>query len=378
MKHDWGQKTILIPIAVLAIGGLGLVAGCSDDGNTTAADPYGPESQAVDLNDEYGGFLAVDEDPAFGDPELQRLAADEEAVEDGYAGLDPQAAEEARRLEQQPDFRFYSLTVLWGDLQPEWNQGAVDSLEPGEPIVWDGRMTLSEGGIKLLSLLRFERAEDRILPRSERETIEWVSTTHGFMDGIRVLVIVPADSVTGEPIAQTLEFEAGDYTRTFSTDELTALDELVELGVGEKLSFRSYLTDPSSTRLDGFISGHWTRIESDSIGHFKGYWIGGRDGARLGYLQGHYGYDARGQQVFFGKYVDEFGNFRGFLRGQWETNDIVNPGQSRRATGSFQGEWVDRHGGALGRLRGHWAFPLRGRGVFSGAWKGGILTPDEI
>ncbi|MBM3318223.1 MAG: hypothetical protein FJY75_10285 [Candidatus Eisenbacteria bacterium] len=346
--------------------------GCGSDRATGAGDVNDSASQTVNLNDPYGGFLPVSEEPAFDDAEVSSLAGREAPQEDGYAGLSEGQRERARAQERDPARLVYSLSVLWGDLQlPDWD-ATGDPPPERDPLTWDGSMTLSNGTIKVVSLIDFERDEDFLLPRETRESVSWVSVTSGGFDGLRVLILLPSDSTGGRAV-ETLTFVAGDFVKTFTTDALEELDELFELGDGSEVSFRAFRVNPLSTVAHGFCSGRWGWAEGDSVGTFRGHWIGGQDGALFGYMRGHYGVDAQGRQVFFGKLIHLDGGFGGFLRGHWEA---AGTGQddSRRAHGNFQGEWANARGSAVGRVRGHWSEAGRAPGVFSGAWSGRRIT----
>jgi hypothetical protein len=357
-------------VFALAFALLGLIAlglGCSKQESTGPEDVYGPESQTVDLNDSYGGFLAVDEDPAFGDAQVQVAANSEKVPADGFAGLPATEGEQARNLDGNSQSVRYCLTVLWGDLQdPEWNEDGVP-VEKGTPIVWDGSMSLSFGAIKLLAVVDFEPGEDEILPRDRREDLAWHSTTTGYLDGVRVIILLPADSA-GLQSPQTLALTVGEFSKTINTADLENLDELHEISDSAKVSLHAFRIDPFSTQARGFCNGRWGRAADDSVGTFAGHWIGGRDGLLAGYMRGHYGVNDNGEQVFFGKYVHADGSFGGFLRGHWEASGGMGLGNCER--GSFDGEWVDEGGAAIGRLRGHWTRGAEGPGIFSGTWRG--------
>lgn len=364
--------------AILSLGAMAalfVLAGCSDDQTTSTGDVYDPSSQTVNLNDAYGGFLPVDEDPAFDDPVLEASAAREEPQANGYAGLSPGEQTRAHALENNPAHAAYCLALLWGELDLPDTDPESDPPPAGDAVAWDGSLLVSAGAIKVLSLVDFERGQDELLPRAARQSLAWRSTTEGDFDGLRVLVLQPPDP-TGSVSYDSLTLVVGAYTRTFQVEDLAELDELVEFADGTELSLRGFLVDPLTPAAAGFCSGRWGWAEGDSVGTFRGHWIGGRDGALVGYMRGHYGFDDQGRAVFFGKYIHLDGGFGGFLRGEWEASGMEQDPIHHRH-GSFHGEWVSRDGYALGRLRGHWARTSDGPGVFSGAWRGGRITPGH-
>jgi hypothetical protein len=358
-------RTAVLGAALLAL--FFLAGGCGREKSTGSEDILTPENQTVDLNAENGGFLAVDEAPAFGDADLATETTLEENPADGYAGLSIRQRERIESLERGRPLH-YALTVIWGDLR-NGDAGSLNPPEQGDAVVWDGSMVLSAGAVRLLNLIDFERPEDRILPRATPEELAWASITHGDQDGLRALLIVPRADTTGSAAPpETLRFKAGDYRRDFAVADLEGLNEVVSLTDTEQISFRAVRADPAvSTR--GFLRGHWGRAAEDSVGRFQGLWTRS-DGKMAGVLRGHYGRNARGESVFFGKYIDLAGRFRGFLRGTWEATAEGGEGTPGfRESGSFSGRWVDEKGLPLGELNGRWMRRGNHTGVFSGAWQ---------
>jgi hypothetical protein len=86
----------------------------------------------------------------------------------------------------------------------------------------------------------------------------------------------------------------------------------------------------------------------------------------MGYLRGIYGVNGRGDSVFFGKWIEENGRFRGLLKGRY---GAYPANSDRRADGWFEGLWFARDlrvGGALG---GAWATGDDAEGgFFRGRW----------
>jgi hypothetical protein len=342
------------------LGGFLVMGGCRHD-NPAGGDAITPEDQTVDLDAPYGGFLAVDESPAFGDATLESDAAVEEQQADGYAGISILDREAVRRLEEdRPDH--YALIAVWGDLRNASTNADVTHLD-GTPVEWNGSMSLDEGAIRLLSLIDFERPEDGVRPRTLPTDIEWTSITHGDLDGLRVWLVVPQSA---EP--ETLRFKVGDYARAFPTTELEALNENYEISDSLQLSLRAFRAEPAID-VRGFLRGRWGWAPDDSVGRFHGNWVRG-DGARIGVMRGHYGFNAENERVFYGKYIDNAGHFRGFLHGTWEATTEGGPGRPGfRETGTFSGRWVDERNHDLGDLHGSWQRRGSHTGVFTGCWR---------
>ncbi|MCK4412029.1 MAG: hypothetical protein KAY32_00660 [Candidatus Eisenbacteria sp.] len=366
------RGSIYFTMGVL-ISGLLLLGGCSDENSTAAGGAITAENQTIDLDDPYGGFLAVDEAPAFGDAELAAMGACEERQRDGYAGLSAGSRQTAVELEESDDRDAYSLTILWGCLYDESDSAGVSLGD--ETLEWPGSLELSDGAIRLLSLINFERWEDHILRDGEPGKIAWESITHGSLDGIRVLVIVPADS-SGEVPVQTLSLELGDYTRELSTTELVDLDELIELSETAKISLRAFKVDEGA-EVHGFCNGFWGRRPGQKVGTFRGAWVL-EDGRLVGFMRGHYGINSQDARVFFGKYIDGYGRFGGFLRGHWDVTetDGVEGEESYSESGTFEGMWVNWRGNAIGSLKGHWGRREGRPGIFNGAWHGHLIVPE--
>jgi len=127
----------------------------------------------------------------------------------------------------------------------------------------------------------------------------------------------------------------------------------------------------------GFLAGRYrvlpaelpdTNLEEEDrpgeqIGTFAGLWstLGGRT---RGVLRGGYGLDEDGNRVFFGKYIDRQGHFRGLLTGTWEPAE-----EDARMLTEFNGRWVNRSGNNMGILGGHaYPVPEHAGGIFEGRW----------
>jgi hypothetical protein len=366
-------------IAVMITGGL-IAGGCSSSDGGATTTPGDLDEQTIDLNDANGGFMAVSEDPAFGDVDLAETVADEETVDNGYDGLSEAARNAAEAMENDEARRdMYLLTIEWGVLDRKLSEGS-DAAADYPELDWAGSIALTEGAIRVVSLLSFEKPDgDRVLRGDELRPLElhWESTTHGGHDGIRVLLYVPSDPAGDiDDLMLTYSSEqAGDYTFTLS--ELAEMSRVEDVGdLGHQISFHSHLVDPTGATLRGFCGGHWGWATGDSVGTFRGRWVGVH-GQAMGFLRGHYGENDEGAKVFFGKYIGNNGEFKGFLRGRYS---IVRAGgeleeESYQEVGEFHGRWVDSEGNALGRIAGHWSLRNSKPGRFTGHWTGTQLIP---
>ncbi len=380
MRHTTRKLALVLGL----LAAVWVIAGCSSDesSNVTGGSTTGdPDQQTVNLDDTYGGFLAVDEDPAFGDDELAAAISEEEAVADGYEGLDPNERARAQEMEENKRV-WYSLTVLWGNLDtPNENEVSGGSQEE-DPVVWDGTMTIGLGAIRVMRLISFEHPEDHlILPRPAAGTVQWSSVTHGYLDGLRVLLIYGGDEPAAQAPDDTLHFSAGPLgTVSLPIEELEDLNVIYDIpGSVEKVSFSAFRVEEAH-HVRGFMAGRWGWAEGDSVGRFRGRWMS-HTGAHLGFMRGHYGENSHGDQVFFGKYIDHQGAFRGFLRGTYEIlRTVGNPDNPAGApvnfeVGAFQGRWEDASGNQMGDLHGRWSRVGKRPGVFSGSWRGLGIAP---
>lgn len=343
-------------------------ASCSEN----PGDLNGSDSTTAD---EFGGYTATSELPGFGDSELIGSEGEEEEIDDPM--LTSPAVQD---LVNDVEAGMFHFRAVWGRIP-------YDSTV-SEATDWTGSLTISRGGLVVRRLIRFELNQDYYLPRTDRTLVEWISLTTVHNDGIAVDVYVPparpeldsswvvdsggdsslvVDTIPAAPV--TLTFATGPYTRTFSLDELAALNEVVSLDDGNKVAFHGL---QMFRRLcpRGILAGRWGRDE-DGNGVFKGLWFSPL-GRVIGYMRGHYGQNDEGHNVFYGKWINRAGDFEGFLRGTWanypeETNANID---RHRAGGWFEGRIFDGERHLIGGMGGRYgsAPDVRG-GWFQGRWK---------
>jgi hypothetical protein len=157
--------------------------------------------------------------------------------------------------------------------------------------------------------------------------------------------------------------------RDLATTELEDLSESHEFADSLQLSLRAFRADPAISA-SGFLRGRWGWAPADSVGRFHGTWVSADGGSLVGTMRGHYGLNAQNERVFFGKYIDSTGHFRGFLRGTWEATTEGSAGTPEfREAGTFSGRWIDEHDRDLGDLRGSWQRRGPHVGVLTGRWR---------
>jgi hypothetical protein len=359
-------KRLLLPLlgAVLMIWAVG----CSDN-------PTGTTGDTPSLTDEFGGYTATDEAPAFGDSELLADESEEEEIDDPIL-----SSPSVQELANNVDAGMFHFRAVWGRIPYDSTVTQVTD--------WTGSLTVSRGAIVIRRLIRFELNQDTYLPRTAKELVEWVSYTTVHNDGIAVDIFVPpvpptldstwidngdgdstliVDTIPSDPV--TLTFETGPYSRTFTLQELASLEEMVALDDGNKVAFHAVQWFHQICPR-GVLAGRWGKDEEGN-GVFRGLWFSGA-GHVVGYLQGHYGQDDQGRNVFYGKWISRDGAFEGFLRGTWGQGPwtTIADVEHQCPGGWFAGRIFDADRNPIGSLSGHYgsAPDYRG-GWFQGRWK---------
>lgn len=358
-------RTLTLILTCVAL--LMLVVGCSDNGSQSVT-----SDSTLNLEDSFGGYTSSSESPAFDDDELVAAAYGEEEVEDDLI-----SKSQMDSLENSSLCGFYHFRAVWGSIPYDSSVTEVTD--------WSGSLTISRGTEVVRRIIRFEYGQDYLLPRADRQTIEWVSATTVHNDGIGVNIYVPReyridttytddeeviDTVWLDCDEVTVTFETGPYSRTFDIQELIGLDTVI------------YLEDSVNAvalhgfRLDyrpcprGFMSGTWG-FDPDGQGVFDGLWLG-RQGAVVGHYQGHFGINDDGERVFYGKVIALDGSFEYFLRGVYDPrpNHHANPNALRKAPGKYVGGVFTADGARVGVIQGQYRnHPSHKAGFMQGRWK---------
>lgn len=346
-------------IALLTLGLLGLIAGCGQESTSSSDD----DSQAI--VDEFGGFTPTDEAPAFGDAKITSEMGDDETFEDEVL-LSPAVDSVINDSETGA----YALRIIWGSLRYDSTITEITD--------WSGSLSVTRGVEIIRRVIRFEPYQDYILPRTERNLIEWVSLTSVHHDGIFVNIYVPppdpaAVYAADEPV--TVTFDTEPLSVTFDILDLAALDTIFYLDDSvNAVAFRAFKIVPMACPR-GFLEGRWGK-DSAGQGVFFGRWIS-IDGALVGHLKGRWGndLDGSGNNVFVGKYIDLTGKFKGLLKGRY----VPYPGRHGSgnaftdAGGIFYGHFYGAGGDLKGVLRGRYRMPREDSqndfGFFAGRWR---------
>lgn len=323
------------------------LVGCdSPTDSVNAPDPANSSWEAsTDLTSEYGGYTFVDEEPAFGDPEVAKI--DDEEI---LAPVEPAALEMQRAR--------FALRLLWGQLRgnPTMTEGTD----------WSGGIAVSAGAIGVVHTIGFEM-RDEVLPRENRQQLRFSSHTQSHFDGLLLAVIEDGEDAT-------FSFRSAKFQHTWRVSELRDIDVVIPVDdQGNAVAIQGIVVD--ATCPEGFLRGHWVKRVSEDRGVFRALWATSF-GLPLGHIRGHFGITEEGQPVWFGKIIDRQGHVIGLARGQWvPADDPTLPG------GTFEGHWRSRAGDRQGRVTGHY-LPTRAgeRGVagfLAGRWGAVCDTPVE-
>jgi hypothetical protein len=364
VRHAHKTITILF-MALLALG----LTACSDSdtstlpGDATAIDDYA----AIDLNQEYGGLTATDEEPAFGDAYLLEMEVEDqdEAFDDPLL-TDPEVLQMLALSEADPDSvdqarpRVTFLRLVWGALDTADSELPEDD----EVLDWTGELSVDSGVVLVRRVIMFERPQDHlVLPRPDRQSLSWVSHTGGHMDGLVLQIIEPAQD-DGTYAPNQLHLQTVSFSGDFDLAEISGMDEFIEVAPpGNGLHLAAFTLGEPDPCPRGFLSGRWCD-DPDADGQggmFRGRWVD-IFGITRGYMLGRWGLNEDGEQVFAGKYISRAGAFLGLMRGAWFNGEEVG-------AGGFQGHWAGRQGEFQGHLQGRWLQrPDLPCGIYQGRW----------
>ena len=396
------MRKVFLPLLALAL--LFWVAGCSNNPSQTDTTADTPN-----LEEDFGGYTATDDEPGFGDPALLAASEGEEDFDDtmlGTPAVDSVIAD--------VDAGMFHFRAVWGQLC--YDSTVVEKTD------WSGSLSITRGAEIIRKIIRFEPGQDYIEPRTDRTLIEWVSFTTVHNDGIGVDIFVPKgepvydtsyvvdtlfdttmviDTIPPEPVYDTsyvvdtlsdttmvidtippepvtLTFATGPYTRTFTLNELASLDTIVYLDDSSAVSFYA-MQYYRNWCARGFLAGNWG-FDSTGMGVFEGIWMS-HVGYVTGWLKGNFGVNDDGQRVFYGKWIDNSGQFEGLLRGTYRPIG-ANFGNGRFETlrkggGAFEGKIYDAEETEIGILKGRYhSMPMWKTSYFQGRWK--VYCPEEF
>ena len=259
-----------------------------------------------------GGFDTADEAPLFDDDATFEAAAIEADSTESDA-MTPAVAD----MERLPGVRVRNVVMLWGQLPLDPTQTGVRD--------WSGRLELNRGGMRIARKIAFEALQgDRILPRTDRAIIDFVSHTRPAADGLVLTIADPAPG-TG-PLTLTYTPADGSAAHTLELRDLADGPVVADVGDGNKIIVSARDRDPCD---HGFMRGRWRALK-EGFGVYLGV-VADDDGNPIGHVRGIWGVKRDGSHAFFGKYIDRDGKFRGILAGTWDDQH-------------FDGRWIVRSG----------------------------------
>ncbi len=305
-------------LACAAVGCTGNVP--ADDGEVAAI--------SAALEQQNGGLTMTDEAPAFNDA-ASFAAADlpepEQAFSDAMEASAPVKADLGT-----PGMSVVRVAMLWGQIpaNPE-NQKVVD---------WSGTISINRGALLVRRVIRFEDKTDKLLPRTDKQSVSFTSMTRPANDGLRLDIIDPTPAKeASEPLTLSYENKSG---KVF-TVAVAALEDGPKTKVIDDAGDRVVAMAAPKIAIDcehGTLGGKWHALKDGpkGVGKMIGV-VRNDDGDPIGHIKGIYGHKKNGEEVFFGKYIDLAGHFKGIYGGHYDG-------------GRFEGHWLVKDGdhGGLG------------------------------
>lgn len=351
--------TSLLLIAAL------LAVGCSDDSSTPADTTGTDDYSSLDFSDPYGGLTATDEEAAFGDASLQLelMTEDAEIVDDPMAedsevlAIEAEGEDDSLDPADRPVFTY--VVLQWGMVHGP--DDSLSALASGCGTTdWTGSLHVDRGALVVRRLLAFERPYDHVIfPRLDRRTVALVSHTGCHFDGLVLQILErPEDPEVEGYVPNVLHIDLGPYSADIPVAELAEMELVTEIDEnGNVFQITGFAMLDIVDCAKGFVSGSWRPVpvpvdttladeeRGEHLGRFAGRWMD-QTGLIRGFLRGGYGLDTSGNRVFVGKYIGRRGTFRGFLRGTWE------PGENAGDLATFSGAWFNAAGTMEGRIGG--------------------------
>lgn len=338
-----------IAAAMLAMALPLFTTGCGDSPSGSDGTGLNPPEAAIDLAQEWGGLTDENEAPDFADAGIAGLGAETPVAEP--MSSDPRV----QALDQHPDRNAIFLRVVWGNLAGN----SPDSNEAGPALSWNGELATTSGALLVNNLLRFERNDHIVRPRTDPAVLPFVSTTRGGVDGLLVRLVFNPDDT--DP-ADLFTFETPPLTISFPLGSLAELDTMIPVdGLGNGVSIAAVEDDRRADCPAGMVTGIW-RSGLDNGGHFRAA-LTTPNGFRAGAMRGRFGTNPQGEQVFVGKMIGPNGHFLGFVKGRYTVDDSDMAGGWRglwfgrdrmEPIGELRGGWASRDEMAAGFMHGRW------------------------
>lgn len=334
----------------LSLSATGCTPGEMDDDLTEA------EVIGLQLEEDYGGLEETDEAPFFSDQAL----FDEAGISDMTEVPVTDALETDTAVTDMigaPDAALYHTTFVWGQIPADLNNDTAYN--------WSGEIRVNRGAILVRSALRFDGVTDHLIPRdaARPDVVVFDSATRPHRDGLRLLIIDPNPAAL-EPLIVTYAPNNGAVFEAPMAALLEGPQARVMDDFGNRIVAVA-VREPVDTCDYGFLGGRWHKV-ADGRGRILGRVVNS-DGEIVGHMRGIYGRRDNGERVFFAKFINRAGEFRGILHGNY-------------AEGNFMGRWRTRDGD-IGGLRGEYIESAPGprhAGHYLGRWAETRCNIDSI
>jgi hypothetical protein len=310
--------------AVAALAGCQSMTG-STDAPAASGDTWAQQDNFTDPN---GGYTFQSETAAFGDPALLQMEITERS---DFAAPDSIPSDSTETA--------FFVRLTWGQL--EGNPASTT------PLDWSGSIGVDAGGFAVVRTIGFEILQgDHLLPRTNRQSLEFVSHTTTRFDGV-LLLVHPEATFGGTAAAGSLTFSTGPLTQSWTFDALRTAHLVIPVGdAGNAVAVTGLPLRPRPANCgQGFVRGAWAHRETGENepvrGFFRGLWVLD-DGRAVGHIHGHFGTNAAGEHVWFGKIIGRDGRVIGLASGTYTPN--ADPAT---AGGTFAGDIVTQEGGPV-------------------------------
>jgi len=311
--------------------GLVLAAGCNAADIPEDEDPDFIEAS---VEDEFGGFDMEDEAPMFGDAAIfdeLDLNDTETAITDDFA-----SDAEVLAVTDAADAVVDDVLVLVGD-------GELDQDYELDASV-DGGILIATSGIRIAG-------RDAITRRTDNRRIIAALRTRRHLAGLRLRLAARADNAA----SRTLRLRINGVDHDIDVDRLLDAPESRDLSADGDRVVVVARRRPVDTCDHGFMRGQWLQM-GRGFGALRAR-VSNSDGEGIGHLRGLYGVRRNGERVFFGKYINRAGQFKGIFAGKYRN-------------GHFAGRWLARGGdhGVLGGRYRETRPGVRHGGALAGRW----------
>jgi len=164
--------------------------------------------------------------------------------------------------------------------------------------------------------------------------VKFRSKTRPHHDGLRVELIDP-NPEADKPFVLTYQAEDGGLELSVKVSKLLDGPKTVTVDDADNRMVAVARARPLDHCAHGTMYGRWHKL-AEGRGRFIGLVLNAHDDP-IGHMRGVYGRRSNGKKVFFGKYINLKGKFKGIFRGHY-------------GAGKFKGKWKHKNGdkGVLG------------------------------